>query len=432
MIHGIAQRHQDDEQLDTVPYPPYRPAATVHVQTGSAGCAGAAPPPGFASQFLDFRQHAAIGIRGNPYCPLGQLTRPHQAPKNLPVMRAAVTCGAGEANVARTADACGSSRGEGVLPSPLKCERTSKEAIPLSSLHGDFKERSTMVEIKALTAAEHMVDWISKNEGAIAQGVLALIGAVMILVIGFAIARIASAGLRRVLARRTVDKTIIQFSVTLLRYALIAFAVIAALGRVGVETSSIIAVVGATGLAIGLALQGSLSNFAAGILLVSLRPFKAGEYVDLGGAAGTVEEINIFSTSMCMADNKVVVVPNSKIISGNIINFSRHPYRRIDIPVGVAYHTDVAEVKAILAEVVKRDPRILHDLGNTIRLMEMAAPSLNYVVRVWVNNADYWDVYFDLVESIKTELDRHQICIPYQQLEINVLRGGRQLERFGR
>ncbi|WP_028218668.1 small-conductance mechanosensitive channel MscS [Paraburkholderia oxyphila] len=277
-----------------------------------------------------------------------------------------------------------------------------------------------MVQIKAVAAAEKLIDWISNNEEAIATGVLAVVGSIAILLLGLVIARVTSAGLGRLLRRKEVDKTIIQFSVNLLRYVLIAFAVVAALGRLGVQTSSIIAVIGAAGLAIGLALQGSLSNFAAGILLVALRPFKAGEYVDLGGAAGTVEEVNIFSTTMCMPDNKVVVVPNGKIISGNIVNYTRHPYRRIEIPVSVAYDTDVGHVKRVLAAVVEADPRILHDLGNTIRLMEMAAPSLNYVVRVWVNNADYWDVYFDLVEAIKTALDEHRIGVPYPQYDVRV------------
>lgn len=279
-----------------------------------------------------------------------------------------------------------------------------------------------MVEIKFVSAVEHLVDWVANNEAQIAQGVLAIVAAVAILFLGMTLARVASGMLRRILHRKEIDKTVIQFSVNLLRYILIAFTVVAALGRLGVETNSIIAVIGAAGLAIGLALQGSLSNFAAGILLVALRPFKAGEYVDLGGAAGTVEEVNIFSTTMCMPDNKVVVVPNGKIISGNIVNYTRHPYRRIDIPVGVAYNTDVKHVKSVLLGVVQRDARILHNLGNTIRLMEMAAPSLNYVVRVWVNNADYWDVYFDLVENIKTALDEHEIGVPYPQYDVRIHR----------
>lgn len=279
-----------------------------------------------------------------------------------------------------------------------------------------------MVNIKAVTQLKQLEQWISQNESLILQGMLSVIGALFIIFLGVLIARLASAGLRRLLTKRNVDKTVVQFSSTLLRYALLAFAAVAALGRIGVETSSIIAVIGAAGLAIGLALQGSLANFAAGILLVSLRPFRAGEYADLGGVAGAVEEVGIFSTTLRMSDNKVVVIPNGKIISGNIINFTRHPQRRVDIVVSVAYNTDVKQVKTILRGVVEADPRILHDLDNTIRLNEMAASSLNYVVRVWTSNADYWGVYFDLLENIKTTLDEHQIGIPFPQLDVHLRR----------
>jgi small conductance mechanosensitive channel len=277
-----------------------------------------------------------------------------------------------------------------------------------------------MVQIKAVTELEQLENWVGQHEMLIVQGVLSVIGAIIIICLGVVIARIASAGLKRLLSRRKVDKTVIQFCSTLLRYTLISFAAVAALGRVGVETSSIIAVIGAAGLAIGLALQGSLANFAAGILLVSLRPFKAGEYTDLGGVAGTVEEVHIFSTTLRMSDNKVVVVPNGKIIAGNIVNYSRHPHRRVDLVIGVAYDTEVRQVKAVLASVVASDPRILHLMGNTIRLNEMAASSLNYVVRVWTSNADYWDVYYDLMENIKTALDEHQIGIPFPQLDVHL------------
>ncbi|CAI1840243.1 Small-conductance mechanosensitive channel [Serratia quinivorans] len=277
-----------------------------------------------------------------------------------------------------------------------------------------------MVQIKAVTELEQLESWVGQHETLILQGVISVIGAIIIIFLGFTVARLASAGLQRLLTKRKVDKTVIQFSATLLRYSVIAFASVAALGRVGVETSSIIAVIGAAGLAIGLALQGSLANFAAGILLVSLRPFKAGEYVDLGGVAGAVEEVHIFSTTLRMPDNKVVVIPNGKIIGGNIINYSRHQHRRVDLVVGVAYDTEVSQVKSVLSRVVSADPRILHHLGNTIRLNEMAASSLNYVVRVWTSNANYWEVYYDLLENIKTALDEHQIGIPYPQLDVHL------------
>ena len=277
-----------------------------------------------------------------------------------------------------------------------------------------------MMQFKAVTEIEQIGQWATQHEAQILQGIISVIGAIIILSVGTLFARLSSAGLKRFLLRRNVDKTVAQFSTILLRYTLISFSAVAALGRVGVETSSIIAVIGAAGLAIGLALQGSLANFAAGILLVSLRPFKAGEYADMGGVAGTVEEVHIFSTTLRMPDNRLVIIPNSKIMSGDIINYSRQPNRRVDLVIGVAYNTEVGYVKRIIKAVIKETPGILHELGHTVRLNEMAASSLNYVVRVWVANADYWDVYYDLMENIKSTLDEHQIGIPFPQLDVHL------------
>lgn len=240
------------------------------------------------------------------------------------------------------------------------------------------------------------------------------------LVLGNLVARVMAGALRKVMMARRVDHTVTQFCATLARYALLAFAIIAALGRIGVETSSIIAIIGAAGLAVGLALQGSLANFAAGVLLVVLRPVRVGELAAMGGVSGIVEEVHIFSTTLRTSDNKIVVIPNGKIMSAEITNYSRHPKRRVDLLIGVAYNTDVTHVKRILTDVVESDNRIIHQMGNTIRLSEMAPSSLNYVVRVWTSNASYWDVYYDLMENIKTALDEHQINIPFPQLDAHL------------
>ncbi|RJT46529.1 small-conductance mechanosensitive channel MscS [Rahnella woolbedingensis] len=254
------------------------------------------------------------------------------------------------------------------------------------------------------------------------QMLINFVVAILLLFIGSAIARLAAGGLRKLMNARGVDRTVTQFCCTLLRYALLTFTVIAALGRMGVETSSIIAVVGAAGLAIGLALQGSLSNFAAGVLLVSLRPFKAGEYTQIGGVSGTVEEVHIFSTTLRTVDNKSVVMPNGKIIAGDIVNFSRHPTRRLEIMVGVAYNTDIEHVKEVIMAVVSPDKRLLPNTELMVRLHDMGPSSLNYVVRAWVSNEDYWDMYFDVMEGIKTALDKHNIGIPYPQMDVHLHR----------
>lgn len=276
------------------------------------------------------------------------------------------------------------------------------------------------MEIQAFPGIRQLISWVVNNESAIVQGLFNIIGALIIFYFGVLIARFASSGFRKILLSRNVDTTITQFCSALLRYALLAFALIAALGRIGVETSSIIAVIGAAGLAIGLALQSSLSNFAAGVMLVTLRPIRAGEYASVGAVAGTIEEVHIFSTTLRTVDNKVVVIPNGKIIAGEIINYSRQHHRRVDITVGVAYNTSIEHVKDVIKTVVLLDPRIIHSKGDTIRLNEFAPSSLNFVVRVWTENKNYWDVYFDLMENIKNALDANHIQMPYPQMDIHL------------
>lgn len=276
------------------------------------------------------------------------------------------------------------------------------------------------MKIEAFPGIRQLIYWVVNNESTIIQGCVNLVGALLLLCIGIFFSRIASKGFKALLTRRKIDHTITLFCSTLLRYALLAFAVIAALGRIGVETSSIIAVIGAAGLAVGLALQGSLANFAAGVLLVSLRPIRAGEFASVGAVAGTIEEVHIFSTTLRTSDNKVVVVPNGKIIASEITNYSRQKQRRVDIALGVSYQSDITHVKNVITTVVKLDPRIIHQKGYTIRLNEFAPSSLNFVVRVWTDNAHYWDVYFDLMENIKLALDENQIQMPFPQMDVHL------------
>ncbi|MDU4314126.1 MAG: small-conductance mechanosensitive channel MscS [Klebsiella michiganensis] len=226
----------------------------------------------------------------------------------------------------------------------------------------------------------------------------------------------------RLMRARHIDATVADFLSALVRYAVIAFTLIAALGRVGVQTASVIAVLGAAGLAVGLALQGSLSNLAAGVLLVVFRPFRAGEYVDLGGIAGTVLNVQIFSTTLRSADGKIVVVPNGKIIAGNIINFSREPVRRNEFIIGVAYDADIDKVKQLLTNIIESDERILKDREMTVRLNELGASSVNYVVRVWSKSSDLQSVYWDVLERIKRDFDANGIGFPYPQMDVHVIR----------
>ncbi|MBA0168332.1 small-conductance mechanosensitive channel MscS [Pectobacterium sp. CFBP8739] len=270
------------------------------------------------------------------------------------------------------------------------------------------------------TSLDQAGDWLVTHQSLFLQYAVNIVAALVILIVGLVIARIVSGTINKLMINRSIDSTVADFLSALVRYGIIAFTLIAVLSRVGVQTASVIAVLGAAGLAVGLALQGSLANFAAGVLLVIFRPFRAGEWVDLGGVSGSVTQVQIFSTTLRTADGKIIVVPNGKIIAGNIINSSREPNRRTEIIVGVAYDADIDVVKKLLGDIVAADERIQHDKGVTIRLNEMAASSLNFVVRVWTTNGDAMEVNWDLLESFKRVLDEHHIGIPYPQMDVHL------------
>ena len=277
-----------------------------------------------------------------------------------------------------------------------------------------------MEDLNVVNGINNAGGWLVRNQALILSYAVNIVAAIITIIIGMFIARIISNAVNRVLLARHIDATVADFLSALVRYGVIAFTIIAALGRVGVQTASVIAVLGAAGLAVGLALQGSLSNLAAGVLLVTFRPFKTGEFVDLGGVMGTVQNVQIFSTTLKSADGKIVVVPNGKIISGNIINFSREPIRRNEFIIGVAYDADVDQVIALLREVVEADERVLKEMGIQIGLNELAASSLNFVVRCWSKSGDLQNVYWDLMKNFKRTLDAHGIGIPYPQMDVHL------------
>lgn len=264
--------------------------------------------------------------------------------------------------------------------------------------------------------------WLVHNQALLFSYAVNIVAAIAIIIVGMIVARIVSNALNRVMRARHIDATVADFLSALVRYGVIAFTLIAALGRVGVQTASVIAVLGAAGLAIGLALQGSLSNLAAGVLLVTFRPFRSGEYVDLGGVAGTVLQVQIFSTTMRTVDGRIVVIPNGKIIAGNIINFSREPVRRNELIISVSYDSDIDKVKSLITNIIESDERILKDRERTVRLNELGASSINFVVRIWSNSGDLQNVYWDVLERIKREFDANGISFPYPQMDVNFKR----------
>ena len=279
-----------------------------------------------------------------------------------------------------------------------------------------------MEDLNVVDSINGAGSWLVANQALLLSYAVNIVAALAIIIVGLIIARMISNAVNRLMISRKIDATVADFLSALVRYGSIAFTLIAALGRVGVQTASVIAVLGAAGLAVGLALQGSLSNLAAGVLLVMFRPFRAGEYVDLGGVAGTVLSVQIFSTTMRTADGKIIVIPNGKIIAGNIINFSREPVRRNEFIIGVAYDSDIDQVKQILTNIIQSEDRILKDREMTVRLNELGASSINFVVRVWSNSGDLQNVYWDVLERIKREFDAAGISFPYPQMDVNFKR----------
>lgn len=264
--------------------------------------------------------------------------------------------------------------------------------------------------------------WLIRNQALLLSYAVNIVAAIAIIIVGMIVARIVSNTVNRLMVARQIDTTVADFLSALVRYGIIAFTLIAALGRVGVQTASVIAVLGAAGLAVGLALQGSLSNLAAGVLLVMFRPFRAGEYVDLGGVAGTVLSVQIFSTTLRAVDGKIVVIPNGKIIAGNIINFSREPVRRNEFMISVTYDADIDRVKKILTDIIQSEDRILKDREMTVRLNELGASSINFMVRVWSKSGDLQEVYWDVLERIKREFDAQGIRFPSPKMDVNFKR----------
>ncbi|WWO98948.1 MAG: small-conductance mechanosensitive channel MscS [Candidatus Dasytiphilus stammeri] len=250
-------------------------------------------------------------------------------------------------------------------------------------------------------------DWMVHNHSLLFAYMANIISAIVIVCIGMSIANSITKNINKIFLARHLDITVADFLSMLLRYSIITFAVTAALNRVGVQTASIITVLGAAGLAVGLALQGSLSNLAAGVLLVIFRPLRVAEYVDLGGVSGRVQQIQIFSTTLLSADGKTIVVPNGKVIAGNIINYSREPIRRNEIILKVAPNANINTIKKIIHDIVYADERIIKEREIIIRLHEIGVSSLNFIIRWWSKGHDLQNVYWDLLEHFQKALNEY-------------------------
>ncbi len=243
----------------------------------------------------------------------------------------------------------------------------------------------------------------------------------------FYIGRIVVAGVvglvRKVLQSRGVDDILVGFLVAILRWALLLFVIIAALSQLGINTNSLVAVLGAAGLAIGLSLQSSLSNFAAGVMLIIFRPFTKGDFVEAGGASGVIERISIFTTTMTTTDNKEVIIPNGAIIAGNITNYSARDTRRVDMVFSVSYEDDIRKAKQLLLEIIAADERILKEPAPVVAVGALADSGVNFLVRPWTKTTDYWNVFWDTTEAVKIRFDEAGLSIPYPQMDVHLDKG---------
>jgi len=250
---------------------------------------------------------------------------------------------------------------------------------------------------------------------------LRLVVALLILAIGNMLAKKLGAFLGRILEKRSIDPTLIPFIRGIVHYILLAVIIIAALGQLGINVTSFLAILGAAGLAIGLALKDSLSNFASGVMLIIFRFFKVGDYVTVAGTSGTVETINIFNTELVSPDNQKIYVPNSSIMGNEIVNVTANETRRLDLVVGISYQDDIDRARSVIKSVLDAEPRLLDDPEPVIAVAELGESSVNLVIRPWVKTSEYWPVRFELIERIKTSLDQEGITIPFPQMDVHMV-----------
>jgi small conductance mechanosensitive channel len=248
---------------------------------------------------------------------------------------------------------------------------------------------------------------------------LNLLAAIVIFYVGRAVARMLTKGVRRIMESQSVDPILVSFVGSLVQWGLMAFVIIAAITKLGVQTASLVALIGAAGLAVGLALQGSLANFAAGVLIVLFRPYRVGDWVEAAGVAGSVLQVQVLTTILQTADNKQIIIPNGQIMSSIITNYNANNTRRVDMIIGVSYGDDIDKVRQTIRDVVEADSRILQHPECQVAVSELGESRVNFVVRPWVNSADYWNVMFDLTEAIKKRFDKDGISIPFRQREVH-------------
>jgi small conductance mechanosensitive channel len=291
-------------------------------------------------------------------------------------------------------------------------------AVPASAEQGQSAQTTTEA---SSTQPQHILDTIQQflaTKGA--DFALNLLAAILIFVIGRWLSKLISMIIAKMMTKAKVELLIVTFVHHLSYFALLAFVIIAALDRVGIKLTAAIAVLGAAALAIAFALQGSLSNFAAGILMVIFKPFKVGDFVEIAGVQGTVQEIQVLTTVINSLDNIRIIIPNSQVTSGTIHNFTANGTRRVDLKIGISYGDDLKKAKQVIEGVLAADERILKNPAPTVAVYELGDSSVNFVVRPWVKPTDYWDVYFDVTAKVKLALENNGLTIPFPQRDVHI------------
>ena len=264
-----------------------------------------------------------------------------------------------------------------------------------------------------------MEKYLEKGEALLMEYGPNIIIALLILFIGLFVIKITIKLTKKVMIKANVDATLQKFLGDLFGWALKILLIVTVIGQLGVQSTSFVAIIGAAGLAVGLALQGSLSNFAGGALIMMFKPFKVGDLIEAQGELGVVKEIQIFTTQINTPENKLVIIPNGSLSNGNIVNYSAEGKIRVDLTFGVSYDADIKQTKDVLMNVLTSNPKVLKDPSPTVNVSELADSSVNFAVRPWANPEEYWDVYFETTENVKIELDKAGIEIPYpHQVEI--------------
>ncbi|WP_218309983.1 mechanosensitive ion channel family protein [Alteromonas antoniana] len=282
-----------------------------------------------------------------------------------------------------------------------------------------------MEESLSLFSAEDIERYV--NEYAIPWGINIAM-ALIIFIVGRIVIGLLLSVFRRLMAKSKYDQMLIDFLESIISAVLMLFVIVASLDELGVDTTSLVAILGAAGLAIGLSLQDSLKNFAAGVMLLVFKPFRAGNFVEAAGTAGSVQKIGIFTTTMTTPDNKEIIIPNGKIYSDNITNYSAKETRRVDMVVGIGYDSDLLKAKQILLEMCEADERILDEPAPVVAVSELADSSVNFTVRPWVNAADFFAVKWDFTEKVKLRFDEEDITIPFPQMDVHFHKDEEQSE----